>query len=99
MNDYDFWFERGHVALINGASKGCRFAVAQCLAEQGIALAITARHADELEAAAEGSAVGIGFGRPVRAQANDARPKARQYYWRLFDHRNITSLRGDPKWT
>jgi NAD(P)-dependent dehydrogenase (short-subunit alcohol dehydrogenase family) len=53
MNDYDFWFERGHVALITGASKGFGFAVAQRLAERGIALTITARHADELEAAAE----------------------------------------------
>jgi NAD(P)-dependent dehydrogenase (short-subunit alcohol dehydrogenase family) len=52
MNDYDFWFERGHVALITGASKGFGLAVARLLAERGIALTVTARDADELEAAA-----------------------------------------------
>ena len=52
MNDYDSWFERGHVALITGASKGLGFAIAQLLAQRGIALTITARQAGELEAAA-----------------------------------------------
>jgi len=53
MNDYDFWFERGHAAIVTGASKGFGLAVARLLAEHGIALTITARRADELAAAAE----------------------------------------------
>jgi NAD(P)-dependent dehydrogenase (short-subunit alcohol dehydrogenase family) len=52
MNDYDSWFERGHAALITGASKGFGLAVARLLAQRGIALTITARNAYELEAAA-----------------------------------------------
>jgi NAD(P)-dependent dehydrogenase (short-subunit alcohol dehydrogenase family) len=41
----DTWFERGHVALITGASKGFGRAVAGELARRGISLAIDARGA------------------------------------------------------
>jgi NAD(P)-dependent dehydrogenase (short-subunit alcohol dehydrogenase family) len=72
MNDYDSWFERGHVALITGASKGLGFAIAQLLAQRGIALTITARHAAELEAAAAQLRADV----PVEAIAGDVRDLA-----------------------
>ncbi len=43
MNKSESWFERGHVALITGASKGLGRAVAQQLAQRGLRLVITAR--------------------------------------------------------
>lgn len=43
------WFERGHVALITGASKGFGRALAFALAREGISLAIDARDAGPLE--------------------------------------------------
>lgn len=72
MNDYDSWFERGHAALITGASKGFGFAVARLLAQRGIALTITARHADELGAAARE----LREHAPVEAIAGDVRDLA-----------------------
>jgi NAD(P)-dependent dehydrogenase (short-subunit alcohol dehydrogenase family) len=51
MNDTS-WFERGHVAVVTGASQGFGRAVAGELARQGISLAIDAREAGPLEAAA-----------------------------------------------
>ena len=50
MNDYS-WFERNHVAIVTGASKGFGFAVARELARAGISLVIDARGADALAAA------------------------------------------------
>ncbi|MEA2690014.1 MAG: hypothetical protein QOD51_2621, partial [Candidatus Eremiobacteraeota bacterium] len=50
MNDYT-WFERGHVAIVTGASKGLGLAVARELARAGISLVIDARGADALAAA------------------------------------------------
>ena len=47
MNDYS-WFERGHVAIVTGASKGLGLAVARELARAGISLVIDARGADAL---------------------------------------------------
>lgn len=47
MNDYP-WFERGHVAVVTGASKGFGRAVAGELARAGISLVIDARGADAL---------------------------------------------------
>jgi NAD(P)-dependent dehydrogenase (short-subunit alcohol dehydrogenase family) len=48
------WFERGHVAVVTGASKGLGRAVARLLAQRGLSLVIDARGADALgEAAAE----------------------------------------------
>ena len=47
MNDRD-WFERGHVAIVTGASKGLGLAVARELAQRGIALVIDARGAEGL---------------------------------------------------
>jgi NAD(P)-dependent dehydrogenase (short-subunit alcohol dehydrogenase family) len=52
MNNDDSWFERGHAAIVTGASKGFGFSVARLLAQRGIALTITARRVDELAAAA-----------------------------------------------
>src|SRR6202049_2254304 len=50
MNDYS-WFERGHVAIVTGASKGLGLAVARELARAGISLVIDARGAEALAAA------------------------------------------------
>jgi NAD(P)-dependent dehydrogenase (short-subunit alcohol dehydrogenase family) len=47
MNEYP-WFERGHVAIVTGASKGLGRAVAGELARAGISLVIDARGADAL---------------------------------------------------
>ena len=47
MNDYS-WFERGHVGIVTGASKGLGLAVARELARAGISLVIDARGADAL---------------------------------------------------
>jgi NAD(P)-dependent dehydrogenase (short-subunit alcohol dehydrogenase family) len=47
MNAYT-WFERGHVAIVTGASKGLGRAVAGELARAGISLIIDARGADAL---------------------------------------------------
>ena len=47
MND-STWFERGHVAIVTGASKGLGRAVAGELARAGISLVIDARGADAL---------------------------------------------------
>lgn len=46
------WFERGHVAIVTGASKGFGRAVAFELARRGIALVIDARGTEALDAAA-----------------------------------------------
>ena len=48
MNDYDSWFERAHVAIVTGASKGLGRAVARELARVGISLVIDARGAEAL---------------------------------------------------
>jgi NAD(P)-dependent dehydrogenase (short-subunit alcohol dehydrogenase family) len=50
MNDYP-WFERGHVAIVTGASKGLGLAVAREPARAGISLVIDARGEDALDAA------------------------------------------------
>jgi NAD(P)-dependent dehydrogenase (short-subunit alcohol dehydrogenase family) len=50
MNDSS-WFERGHVAIVTGASKGLGLAVARELARAGISLVIDARGEDALAAA------------------------------------------------
>ncbi|HEY0395590.1 MAG TPA: SDR family oxidoreductase [Candidatus Elarobacter sp.] len=50
MNDFS-WFERGHVAIVTGASKGLGLAVARELARAGIALVIDARGEAALAAA------------------------------------------------
>jgi NAD(P)-dependent dehydrogenase (short-subunit alcohol dehydrogenase family) len=50
MNDYP-WFERGHVAIVTGASKGLGLAIARELAQAGISLVIDARGEDALLAA------------------------------------------------
>jgi NAD(P)-dependent dehydrogenase (short-subunit alcohol dehydrogenase family) len=47
MNEYS-WFERGHVAIVTGASKGLGRAVAGELARAGISLVIDARGEDAL---------------------------------------------------
>lgn len=47
MNEYP-WFERGHVAIVTGASKGLGRAVARELARAGISLVVDARGADAL---------------------------------------------------
>ena len=47
MQDYT-WFERGHVAIVTGASKGLGRAIAGELARAGISLVIDARGADAL---------------------------------------------------
>ena len=47
MNVYS-WFERGHVAIVTGASKGLGLAIARELARAGISLVIDARRADIL---------------------------------------------------
>jgi NAD(P)-dependent dehydrogenase (short-subunit alcohol dehydrogenase family) len=51
MDDFS-WFERGHVALVTGASQGLGRATARLLAQQGLRLVITARDAVALEEAA-----------------------------------------------
>src|ERR1700681_4845451 len=50
MEEYT-WFERGHVAIVTGASKGLGLAVARELARAGISLVIDARGEDALAAA------------------------------------------------
>jgi NAD(P)-dependent dehydrogenase (short-subunit alcohol dehydrogenase family) len=52
METYDSWFERGHAALITGASQGFGRAVARQLAERGLDLTITARDGAALADAA-----------------------------------------------
>ena len=47
MNDYP-WFERGHVAIVTGASKGLDLAVTRELARAGISLVIDARDYPEV---------------------------------------------------
>ncbi|MDB5095194.1 MAG: short chain dehydrogenase, partial [Candidatus Eremiobacteraeota bacterium] len=51
MNDTT-WFERGHVAIVTGASKGFGRAVAVELARRGISLIIDARGEAALDEAA-----------------------------------------------
>jgi NAD(P)-dependent dehydrogenase (short-subunit alcohol dehydrogenase family) len=46
--DVSSWFERGHVAIVTGASKGLGLAVARELARAGISLVIDARGAEAL---------------------------------------------------
>jgi NAD(P)-dependent dehydrogenase (short-subunit alcohol dehydrogenase family) len=46
------WFERGHVAVVTGASKGLGRAVARELARRGISLVIDARGAEALDVVA-----------------------------------------------
>lgn len=48
MNDYESWFERGHVAIVTGASKGLGRAIARELARVGLSLVIDARGAEAL---------------------------------------------------
>ena len=48
---YEEWFERGHVAIVTGASKGFGRAVARELARLGLRLVIDARGADLLRQA------------------------------------------------
>ena len=43
MNSTNEWFERGHVAIVTGASKGFGRAVARLLARRGLRLVIDAR--------------------------------------------------------
>ena len=50
MNDSS-WFERGHVAIVTGASKGLGLAVARELARAGISLVIDARGEEALAVA------------------------------------------------
>ena len=71
MNDYS-WFERGHVAIVTGASKGLGLAVARELARAGISLVIDARGEDVL-AAAERELAQLG---PVVALAGDVADSA-----------------------
>ncbi|MEO6990584.1 MAG: SDR family oxidoreductase [Candidatus Baltobacteraceae bacterium] len=47
------WFEKGHVAIVTGASKGFGLAVAELLAARGLRLIIDARGGEALAAAAE----------------------------------------------
>jgi NAD(P)-dependent dehydrogenase (short-subunit alcohol dehydrogenase family) len=47
------WYERGHVAIVTGASKGLGRAVARLLAERGLSLVITARSAEALREVAD----------------------------------------------
>jgi NAD(P)-dependent dehydrogenase (short-subunit alcohol dehydrogenase family) len=47
------WYERGHVAIVTGASKGLGRAVARLLAARGLSLVITARGGEALREAAE----------------------------------------------
>jgi NAD(P)-dependent dehydrogenase (short-subunit alcohol dehydrogenase family) len=66
MNDTS-WFERGHVAIVTGASKGFGRAVAFALARHGISLVIDARGARDLDDAARALAELV----PVVAIAGD----------------------------
>ncbi len=47
------WFERGHVAVVTGASKGLGRAVARLLARRGLYLVIDARGTETLQEAAD----------------------------------------------
>ena len=67
MNDRDSWFERGHVAIVTGASKGFGFEVARLLAQRGIG-------DDE----AEGPTILEGI--PALNGLDDARDKLRDTY-------------------
>src|ERR1700681_3487454 len=71
MEEYT-WFERGHVAIVTGASKGLGLAVARELARAGISLVIDARGEDAL-AAAERELAQRG---PAAALAGDVRDAA-----------------------
>jgi len=66
MEDYT-WFERGHVAIVTGASKGLGLAVARELARAGISLVIDARGEDALAQAERELSVLV----PVVAIAGD----------------------------
>jgi NAD(P)-dependent dehydrogenase (short-subunit alcohol dehydrogenase family) len=65
--DTHSWFERGHVAVVTGASKGLGRALARELAERGISLVIDARGEEALERAARELAQRV----PVVAIAGD----------------------------
>jgi NAD(P)-dependent dehydrogenase (short-subunit alcohol dehydrogenase family) len=61
------WFERGHVAVVTGASKGLGRAVARALANHGLSLVIDARGEEALHAFARELAEVV----PVEALAGD----------------------------
>lgn len=61
------WFERGHVAVVTGASKGLGRAVARELAQRGISLVIDARGEEALHVSARELAAFV----PVEALAGD----------------------------
>jgi len=67
MNTSESWFERDHVALITGASKGLGRAVARLLAQRGLRLVITARD----EVALNDAAAELGKLTAVEAIAGD----------------------------
>ncbi|HTJ24648.1 MAG TPA: SDR family oxidoreductase [Candidatus Limnocylindria bacterium] len=61
------WFERGHVAVVTGASKGLGRALARALGEHGISLVIDARGEEPLQRVARELAERV----PVVALAGD----------------------------
>lgn len=61
------WFEKGHVAIVTGASKGFGLAVAELLAARGLRLVIDARGGEALAAAARR----LGAATDVVAEAGD----------------------------